>query len=133
VPIVPQLVEPVPGFHLDEYVTDLLHNSVGTTPYEAIADPTRRGLLRLVAERERTAGELASAFTISRPAVSRHLRVLREAGLVRVRPRARERVYALEPAPLAEVDDWLASIRSYWEPRLDALERHLERRTKETG
>ena len=105
---------------------------MSATAYAAIADPTRRGLLRLVAERERTAGELASAFTISRPAVSRHLRVLREAGLVRARPRARERVYTLEPAPLAEVDDWLASIRGYWEPRLDALERHLDERAKET-
>lgn len=105
---------------------------MSTSTYDAIADPTRRRLLRLVAERERTAGELASAFTISRPAVSRHLRVLREAGLVRMRPRARERVYALEPAPLAEVDDWLASIRAYWETRLDALERHLDERAKET-
>jgi DNA-binding transcriptional ArsR family regulator len=94
--------------------------------YEAIADPTRRTLLRLVAERERTAGELASAFTISRPAVSRHLRVLREAGLVRVRPRSRERVYALDPRPLEEIDRWLATLRAYWEPRLEALERHLD-------
>jgi DNA-binding transcriptional ArsR family regulator len=106
---------------------------VSATTYEAIADPTRRRLLRLVAECERTAGELASAFTISRPAVSRHLRVLREAGLVRVRSRSRERVYALEPAPLAEVDDWLTSIRGYWAPRLEALERHLDERAKERG
>ena len=101
--------------------------------YDAIADPTRRRLLRLVAERERTAGELASAFTISRPAVSRHLRVLREAGLVRVRPRSRERVYALEPRPLAEVDAWLRSLRIFWEPRLDALERHLDERRNEAN
>jgi DNA-binding transcriptional ArsR family regulator len=99
---------------------------VSVASYEAIADPTRRTLLRLVAERERTAGELASAFTISRPAVSRHLRVLREAGLVRVRPRSRERVYALDPRPLEEIDTWLATLRAFWEPRLDALERHLD-------
>ncbi len=94
--------------------------------YDAIADPTRRQLLRLVAERERTAGELASAFTISRPAVSRHLRVLREAGLVRMRPRSRERVYTLDPTPLAEVGAWLEGLRAFWTARLDALEAHLE-------
>ena len=80
---------------------------MSATAYDAIADPTRRQLLRLVAEGERTAGELASQFTISRPAVSRHLRVLREAGLVRASARSRERVYALEPAPLNEIKDWL--------------------------
>ena len=99
--------------------------------YEAIADPTRRRVLSLLAERERTAGEIAAAFTISRPAVSRHLRVLREAGLVRARPQAQRRVYALDPGPLEDVDAWLASIRAFWEPRLEALERHLEER-KET-
>ena len=99
---------------------------MSTTAYEAIADPTRRRLLRLVAECERTAGELAAAFTISRPAVSRHLRVLREAGLVRARARSRERVYALEPGPLDEVASWLESLRAFWEPRLDALEQHLD-------
>jgi DNA-binding transcriptional ArsR family regulator len=101
---------------------------VASTTYEAIADPTRRSVLLLLAERERTAGEIASAFTVSRPAVSRHLRVLREAGLVRVRPEAQQRVYSLDPRPLEVVDDWLASIRTFWEPRLDALERHLDER-----
>ena len=72
-----------------------------------ISDPTRRRVLGLLAERERTAGEIAAAFTISRPAISRHLRVLREAGLVRVRPRAQQRVYALDPRPLDDVDAWL--------------------------
>ena len=99
-----------------------------TTTFDAIADPTRRRVLRLLAEGERTAGELAAAFTTSRPAVSRHLRVLREVGLVRVRPRAQERVYTLDPAPLEDVDAWLASLRAFWEPRLDALERHLDER-----
>jgi DNA-binding transcriptional ArsR family regulator len=103
---------------------------VSATAYDAIADPTRRQLLRLVAEGERTAGELASQFTISRPAVSRHLRVLREAGLVRANARSRERVYALEPAPLDEVSTWLESLRTFWEPRLDALEQHLDERQR---
>jgi DNA-binding transcriptional ArsR family regulator len=106
--------------------------AVSATTYDAIADPTRRQLLRLVAECERTAGELASAFTISRPAVSRHLRVLREAGLVRVRSRSRERVYALEPDPLDEIAAWIGSLRAFWEPRLDALERHLNEPTADT-
>jgi DNA-binding transcriptional ArsR family regulator len=103
--------------------------SVSATTYEAIADPTRRQLLRLLAECERTAGQLASAFTISRPAVSRHLRVLREAGLVRVNRRSRERVYALEPTPLDEVAAWLESLKAFWEPRLDGLERYLDEGT----
>lgn len=105
---------------------------MSATAYEAIADPTRRRVLGLLAERERTAGEIASAFTISRPAVSRHLRLLREAGLVRVRPQAQRRVYALDPRPLDEVDTWLASLREFWEARLDALERHLEADRRET-
>ena len=94
------------------------------TVFEAVADPTRRRLLELLGDRERTAGELASAFSISRPAVSRHLRVLREAGLVRWRGEAQHRVYSLEPAPLAELDTWL---RQFWTDALDRLERHLER------
>jgi DNA-binding transcriptional ArsR family regulator len=102
---------------------------VTSTTYDAIADPTRRRVLGLLAERERTAGEVAAAFTISRPAVSRHLRVLREAGLVRVRPLAQQRVYTLDPRPLEDVDAWLASIRAFWEPRLEALERHLDERS----
>ena len=101
-----------------------------TTAYDAISDPTRRRVLGLLAERERTAGEIAAAFTVSRPAISRHLRVLREAGLVRVRPRAQQRVYALDPRPLEDVDAWLTSIRAFWEPRLDALERHLDERSE---
>lgn len=97
--------------------------------YDAIADPTRRRLIELIAARERSAGELASAFSVSRPAISRHLRVLRAAGLVRVRPRSQERLYSLEPAPLDEVDAWVCGVRAAWEPRLDALVAHLERTT----
>ena len=94
------------------------------TVFEAVSDPTRRRVLELLAERERTAGELASAFDVSRPAVSRHLRVLREVGLVRWRSEAQQRIYSLEPAPLAELDIWL---RQFWTDALDRLERHLER------
>ena len=92
--------------------------------FEALADPTRRRVLELLADRERTAGELASAFDVSRPAVSRHLRVLREVGLVRWRGEAQQRIYSLEPAPLAELDTWL---QQFWTNALDRLERHLDR------
>lgn len=100
--------------------------------FEAIADPTRRRVLELLSEGDLTAGQIAASFTVSRPAVSRHLRVLREAGLVRSRREAQRRVYALDPAPLSEVDAWLAAYRPFWSGRLDLLEQHL-RRTKEAG
>jgi DNA-binding transcriptional ArsR family regulator len=84
----------------------------------AIAEPTRRRLLELVRDREVPAGELAAKFDVSRPAVSRHLRVLRQAGLVHERRQGRLRLYRADPAPLAEVRDWL---ERYWDERLDGL------------
>lgn len=84
----------------------------------AVADPIRRRVLELVRDREVPAGELADAFPVSRPAVSRHLRVLREAGLVRERRDGRLRLYRADPAPLAELREWL---ERYWDDRLDAL------------
>jgi DNA-binding transcriptional ArsR family regulator len=95
---------------------------------EALADPTRRRILELLAGDERSAGDLASQFAISRPAVSRHLRVLREHGLVRARGEAQRRLYSLDPAPLAELDAWLARYRGFWADRLDELEQELRRR-----
>ena len=95
---------------------------------EALADPTRRRILELLAGDERSAGELASQFAISRPAVSRHLRVLREHGLVRARGEAQRRLYSLDPAPLAELDAWLARYRGFWTDRLDELEQELRQR-----
>ena len=91
----------------------------------AIADPTRRRLLELVRDREVPAGELAGQFPVSRPAVSRHLRVLREAGLVRERREGRLRLYREEPAPLAELQRWL---EGYWGERLEALKAAAEER-----
>ena len=84
----------------------------------AIADPIRRRVLELVRDRDVPAGELAAHFDVSRPAVSRHLRVLREAGLVRERRDGKLRLYRADPAPLAELRDWLDG---YWAGRLDAL------------
>jgi DNA-binding transcriptional ArsR family regulator len=92
--------------------------------FEALADPTRRRIVELVAERERSAGELASAFSISRPGVSRHLRVLREQGILTAHEAGTRRLYSLAPDGLAEVDDWL---RRFWTNRLDALETELKR------
>jgi DNA-binding transcriptional ArsR family regulator len=96
------------------------------TAFAALAEPSRRRILDLLRERERPVGELVDHLRLSQPGVSKHLRVLREAGLVEVRPDGRRRLYALRPAPLTEVDTWLAPYRTHWTAQLDALERHLE-------
>ena len=93
----------------------------------ALADPIRRQIIEMLADRERDAGELAAAFPVSRPAVSRHLRVLREAGLVQVRPQAQRRAYALDPEPLEDLARWLERYRRFWSQRLDALDTELAR------
>jgi DNA-binding transcriptional ArsR family regulator len=93
----------------------------------ALADPTRRQLLALLRDGEVPAGELARRFAVSRPAISRHLRVLREAGLVASRVEGRRRLYALDPRPLRELDDWLAPYRDLWAQRLDALGTEIAR------
>ncbi len=95
--------------------------------FEALADPTRRRILELLAGGERSAGDIAAHFAISRPGVSRHLRVLREAGLLRARGEGQRRLYAVDPAPLAEVDAWLARYRGFWAQRLDALDTEIRR------
>jgi DNA-binding transcriptional ArsR family regulator len=94
--------------------------------YAALAEPHRREILGMLRAGERSVGELVASLPLSQPGVSKHLRILREAGLVAVRSDGRRRVYALEAGPLAEVDAFLAPYRAYWEDRLDALERHLE-------
>jgi DNA-binding transcriptional ArsR family regulator len=93
--------------------------------YEALAEPHRRRIIEMVGERERTAGEIVEALGISQPGVSKHLRVLREAGLVSVRKDAQRRVYSLQPQKLAELDAWLAPYRRFWAGKLDALTDHL--------
>ena len=93
----------------------------------ALADPVRRELVALLAHGEVAAGELADRFPVSRPAVSRHLRVLREAGLVTARADGRRRLYALDPRPLRELDDWLEPYRDLWARRLDALDTEIAR------
>jgi DNA-binding transcriptional ArsR family regulator len=94
--------------------------------YAALAEPNRRQILDLLRGGERSVGDLVDRLTLSQPGVSKHLKVLREAGLVAVRSEGKQRVYALRSQPLAEVDAWLEPYRAYWSQRLDALERHLE-------
>ena len=96
------------------------------TAYAALAEPHRRQILDLLRGGERPAGDLVDRLALSQPGVSKHLKVLREAGLVAVRSRGRQRLYALRPQPLAELDAWLEPYRAYWSERLDDLERHLE-------
>jgi DNA-binding transcriptional ArsR family regulator len=91
----------------------------------AIADPTRRRIVELLATRDRTAGELVEAFDLSAPAISQHLNVLREAGLVTTRAEGQTRIQTLNPAGLDELDAWLDKTRAFWSRRLDALEREL--------
>jgi DNA-binding transcriptional ArsR family regulator len=98
----------------------------------ALGDPTRRRIVELLAADELTAGEIASHFATSRPGVSRHLRVLREHGLVRTRADGQRRVYSLDPAPLEELEAWLAHHRAFWTNRLDALDTEIRRRRRET-
>lgn len=94
---------------------------------DVIAEPTRRVILDHVRERDRSVGELVRLTGMHQPGVSRHLRVLRDAGLVDVRIDAQRRIYRLRAEPLAELDAWLAPYRTHWSSRLDALERHLDR------
>src|SRR4030095_15935318 len=92
----------------------------------AVSEPARRRILELLRERERPVGELVGHLKLSQPGVSKHLRVLREAGLVRVRRGGKRRWYGLRAEPLAELDGWLAPYRELWGGRLDALEQHLD-------
>jgi len=95
-------------------------------PFDVLAEPSRRQILDLLLERPRLVGELTDQLGLTQPGTSKHLRVLREAGLVRVRRDAQRRWYELCPEPLAEIDAWLAPYRRLWTDRLDALERHLD-------
>lgn len=99
--------------------------------FDVLGDPVRRRILELLAEGEHTSGEvvavIAGEFGISQPAVSMHLRVLRDSGFATVRPEGTRRVYAIDAGPLAEVDAWLHPFRRFWEQRLDALDTEIKR------
>ena len=94
--------------------------------FDVLAEPHRRQILDLLREDERAVGDLVAEVGISQPSVSKHLRVLRDAGLVEVRTDAQRRVYRLRSEPLREIDEWLQPYRVAWSKRLDALERHLD-------
>lgn len=100
--------------------------------WTALADPHRRAIVALLLERPRSVGEVAQACRLSQPSASKHLKVLKEAGLVRVRQDAQRRVHALDPAPIAELDAWLAPYRRLWNTSLDALGSHLDETAPDT-
>jgi DNA-binding transcriptional ArsR family regulator len=93
--------------------------------FAALADPTRRRIVEMLSSGELSAGEITRRFDVSAPAISQHLKTLKAARLVRVRIDAQRRIYTIDPDGLAEVDAWLAQVRRFWNPRLDALEREL--------
>jgi DNA-binding transcriptional ArsR family regulator len=97
--------------------------------FDVIAEPNRRMILDLLRDRERPVGDLVDALGLSQPAVSKHLRVLRDAGLVEVRADGQRRLYRTRSEPLREIDQWLAPYRRAWRSRLDALERRLDEMT----
>jgi len=98
----------------------------GGMTFAVLAEPNRRSILDLLREGERPVGDLVERLDLTQPTVSKHLRVLRDAGLVEVRVDAQRRVYRLRPEPLREIDSWLAPYRSMWAGSLDRLEQHLE-------
>lgn len=100
------------------------------TALQALAEPRRLAILELLRDGERPVGDLVDELGLSQPLVSKHLRVLKDAGLVDARADAQRRVYRIRPEPLAELDDWLEPYRALWNTHLDKLEDHLERRRK---
>lgn len=100
-------------------------------PFEVLAEPNRRRILDLLRVAERPVGELVDELDVSQPAVSKHLRILREAGFVEVRVDAQRRLYRLRPEPLQLIDQWLAPYRELWSSRLDLLEQHLDEMAEE--
>ncbi len=95
--------------------------------FEIIAEPNRRAILSLLASKQQSVGEIERQLRMPQPTVSKHLRVLREAGFVESTVDAQRRLYRLKPEPFQEVDDWLAQFRRFWSSHVDALERHLDR------
>jgi DNA-binding transcriptional ArsR family regulator len=101
-------------------------NLLAMDRFAALGDPTRRAIVAQLAKADRRAGDIASAFAVSAPAISQHLKTLREAGLVRVEKRGRERIYSLDPEGLAAMEEWVSATRSAWNARLDRLSALLE-------
>lgn len=97
------------------------------TTFSVVAEPNRRAILDMLLDAERSVGEIEQALSLSQPSVSKHLRILREAGFVESRVEAQRRLYRLKPEPLMELDAWLAPFRRYWSVQIDKLEAHLDR------
>src|SRR5437867_10722562 len=106
--------------------------SIVESSFAIVAEPNRRAILSLLLSSERSVGEIERKLRLSQPSVSKHLRVLREAGLVESRIEAQRRLYRLKPEPLQQVDAWLAPFRRLWSTHMDALERHLDRMDQST-
>jgi DNA-binding transcriptional ArsR family regulator len=102
-------------------------NEPSADVYKAIADPTRRAILNLLSEADRPVNDLALPFKMSQPAISQHLKVLRDAGLVTVKRDGRQRLYHMEPGPLREVYNWLEHFERFWDKKLDALGTYLDK------
>ena len=100
--------------------------------FTVVAEPNRRAILGLLLESERSVGEIEEELRLTQPTVSKHLRILREAGFVEARVDAQRRVYKIRPQPLKEIDAWLGPFRKYWSKHLDALEQHLDKMEKST-
>lgn len=115
------------------YVESHIEVMTSTTVLEAIAETTRRRILDAIRGGELSVGELVEVIGMHQPGISRHLKVLRDAGLVDVRRDAQRRLYRLRPEPLMELDEWLEPYRMEWSNRLDNLERHLERTATQTA
>jgi DNA-binding transcriptional ArsR family regulator len=101
--------------------------------FAIIAEPNRRAILSLLASSERSVGEIEARLHMPQTSVSKHLRVLRDAGFVEARVDAQRRVYRIKPEPLMEIDEWLAPFRQFWTKHVDALERHLDRVSERKG
>jgi DNA-binding transcriptional ArsR family regulator len=103
------------------------HIRVVESTFSVIAEPNRRAILSLLATAERSVGDIERQLRMPQPSVSKHLRLLRDAGFVEARVDAQRRLYRIRPEPLREVDEWLAPFRRLWSRHVDALERHLDR------
>ena len=108
------------GIYVDGYILGM------ESTFAIIAEPSRRAILSLLASSERSVGDIEGKLRLSQPSISKHLRVLREAGFVESRVDAQRRLYRIKPEPLMEIDAWLAPFRRFWSDHVDALERHLD-------
>jgi DNA-binding transcriptional ArsR family regulator len=120
-PQIPLLIYSLTRIYVLEYIKNV------ESAFEIIAEPNRRAILSLLVLSEQSVGEIERQLRMSQPAVSKHLRVLREAGFVESTVDAQRRLYRLKPQPFQQVDDWLAQFRRFWSAHVDALERHLDR------